>query len=204
MHDQNGTAGSRMERKKEETKRKIVAAANGLFKSQGFAATTMEQIAKEADIAKGTLYNYFAVKEAIIDESIKRSFRERNDEWILALRQLPDTRSRLIYIFGVLIEGVRAQQEIFEKYLVYRMRLLLRFHQEDSEKSGFHLIAAEIIALGRANGGIRADLPHPVIVELFEFGFIEAVKQFYQDPEHFDSGKVIELYADLCLNGIKV
>lgn len=203
MNIQDKPTGGRMERKKEETKKKIIGVAMQLFKEQGLAATTMAQIAKEVDIAKGTLYNYFPVKEAIIDEYIKRSFQEQNQERVLALRQMPDTRSRLIFIFGKLIEGVRAQQEIFERYLVYRMQLLVAFHQEDEEKSGFYRVAGEIIALGQRSGEIRRDFPPEVLVELFEFAFIEAVKQFYKAPQQFDAGAVIGRYADLCLNGIK-
>ena len=195
--------GSRVARKMEETKQKIIAIAMQLFKSQGVAATTMEQIAQEVDIAKGTLYNYFPVKEAIIDEYIKRSFREENSARILDMRQLPDTRSRLTAIFGTLIAGVQAQKEIFEKYLIYRMQLLLSFHQDESEKSGFYLVADEIIELGQKSAEIRSDLPRNILVELFEFAFIEAVKQYYLEPEAFDANQVIGRYVDLCLNGIK-
>ncbi len=53
---------SRVERKKEETKQKIVSVAIALFQQKGFDDTAMEQIAEEVDIAKGTLYNYFPVK----------------------------------------------------------------------------------------------------------------------------------------------
>jgi AcrR family transcriptional regulator len=195
--------GSRVERKKEETKQKILAVAMNLFKQQGFDATTMELIANEVDIAKGTLYNYFPVKEAIIDEYIKRSFQEQNSERTLRLRKLPDTRSRLTLFFNELIEGVKTSKEIFEKYIVYRMQLLVSVHQDDTEKSGFYLAATEIIDLGKNSGEVRKDLPLYVLVELFEFAFIEAVKQFYFDPEKFEAPVVIERYVDLCLNGIR-
>ncbi len=54
----------------EETKRatrsKILEVAVGLFKSQGFEAVTTRDIAREAGIAVGTLFNYFPTKEAIV------------------------------------------------------------------------------------------------------------------------------------------
>jgi len=56
---------SRRERKKEETKERIVKAALRLFKDQGFDATTVDQIAEQADVAKGTFFNYFPRKEAV-------------------------------------------------------------------------------------------------------------------------------------------
>lgn len=49
-----------------ETREKILAAAAELFKSQGFEATTTRDIARQAQIASGTLFNYFASKEAVV------------------------------------------------------------------------------------------------------------------------------------------
>lgn len=51
---------------KKATKERIEAAALELFRTRGFEATTTRDIAKAAEIATGTLFNYFAVKEAIV------------------------------------------------------------------------------------------------------------------------------------------
>ncbi|MBC9784244.1 helix-turn-helix transcriptional regulator [Heliobacterium chlorum] len=193
----------RMERKKEETKKKIIAVALQLFKQQGFEATTMEQIAREVDIAKGTLYNYFPVKEAIIDEHIKRTFRVKNAERMLRLQELPDTRSRMTVIFHELMEGVLANKEFFEKYIVYRMRNMVSFKQDDSEKSGFYLVAQEIIHMGQKGGEIRDDVPTHVLVDLCEFAFVEVVKQCYLEPEGLSVQSSIEQCIDLFIQGAK-
>jgi len=192
-----------MERKKEETKKRIIAAALRLFKERGIEAASMEMIAEEADIARGTLYNYFPVKEAIIDEHIKRSFREKNPARSRELQSLPDTRARLICFFSMLIDGVQAHKDIFERYIVYRMQQMVSFQQTDTDKSGFNLAADEIIALGQKNGEIRKDLPDSVLVELFEFAFIEAVKQIFREPDEVPEQRIIERYVDLCINGIR-
>ncbi len=51
---------------KETTRRKILAAAQDLFRAVGFDTTTTRDIAKAAHIATGTLFNYFPTKEAIV------------------------------------------------------------------------------------------------------------------------------------------
>ncbi|MCE9528351.1 MAG: TetR/AcrR family transcriptional regulator [Planctomycetales bacterium] len=51
---------------KQATRERIEAAALELFRTRGFEATTTRDIAKTADIAVGTLFNYFAAKEAIV------------------------------------------------------------------------------------------------------------------------------------------
>jgi len=194
---------SRAERKKEETKQKVVTKAMELFKNQGIDGTTMEQIAEEVDIAKGTLYNYFPVKEAIIDEYIKRSSKEKNSKRIMRLTSLSDTRSRMILSFSELIEGVQAQKEIFEKYLVYQMKNTISLKKEETEKSGIELLAGEIIRLGQENGEIRTDLPNDIMIDLFVFAFVEVAKQFYVMADKFNAQGTIEQCVDLFINGVK-
>ena len=50
---------------KEETRGRILDKAAELFLSQGFEATTTRDIAAEAGLAAGTLFNYFPSKETL-------------------------------------------------------------------------------------------------------------------------------------------
>jgi AcrR family transcriptional regulator len=45
----------------------ILASARRLFGSQGFAATTMDEIADGARVAKGAVYHHFKTKEAVFE-----------------------------------------------------------------------------------------------------------------------------------------
>lgn len=195
------STGSRVERKKEETKQKIVNVAMDLFKRQGVDTTTMEQIAATADIAKGTLYNYFPVKEAIISEYIQRSFHEQYSERIMQFSRLPGTRSRMVYILGILIEGIQEQKEIFEKYLVFQIKNMISLYRNAGIKSGIKFLAQEIIVLGQNSGEIRRDLPLDILVALFEFTFVEVAQEFYMKPETFRALETIEHCVDLFMNG---
>ena len=57
---------SRRDRKKFDARAKIIATAIELFSKRGIASVTVEQIAEAADIGKGTIYNYFDSKEAVV------------------------------------------------------------------------------------------------------------------------------------------
>lgn len=48
------------------TRQRILEVAKELFASQGFEATTTRDIAKQAGIAAGTMFNYFSSKEALV------------------------------------------------------------------------------------------------------------------------------------------
>jgi AcrR family transcriptional regulator len=52
--------------KGEQTRRHILQCALELFREKGFDATTMQDVASRADVAKGATYYYFSSKEAII------------------------------------------------------------------------------------------------------------------------------------------
>lgn len=196
-------ASSRLERKKEETRRKIVGAALLLFQRQGYETTTMEQIAIEADVAKGTLYNYFAVKEAIVDEYIQEVSLQRNAERLLRLQDLPDTRSRMTLVLNELLDGLLALQELFEKYMIYRMKQLISFRQAKGVPGGFYRVATEIVRLGQESGELRCDLSPLLLEELFEFVFIELAKQFYTQSEDFNARQAVEAGVDLFINGAR-
>ncbi|MGY8634829.1 helix-turn-helix domain-containing protein [Bradyrhizobium sp. 14AA] len=45
----------------------ILTVARRLFGTQGFAATTMDEIAEDARIAKGAVYHHFKTKEAVFE-----------------------------------------------------------------------------------------------------------------------------------------
>lgn len=60
------SAPSRQERRKAETRRRIVAAAEGLFAEKGYAATSIEDIAATADVAVRTIYLHFSSKAGIV------------------------------------------------------------------------------------------------------------------------------------------
>jgi AcrR family transcriptional regulator len=193
----------RLDRRKEKTKQAIVAAAMRLIQKHGFDATTMEQIAEKADVAKGTLYNYFPVKEAIVSEWVRRTSIEKNETRLQELPAMPDTRTRMIAVFEAYMEGVEAQKDLFEKYAIYQMRQLVSFDRNNAERSGLAIVGREIIELGQKSGELDNDLPVNVLEDMFEVIFIQVVKQFYQNPAAFQSREVIERMVDLFLYGAR-
>lgn len=49
-----------------ERRRELMAAAQALFKANGYGRTTVQDICQRAGVAKGTFFYYFATKEAML------------------------------------------------------------------------------------------------------------------------------------------
>ena len=65
------------EERKARTRTQLLAAAGDLFQKQGFAATTLEQVAQEAGLTKGAVYAHFSSKVdlflSFVDEHDRRA-----------------------------------------------------------------------------------------------------------------------------------
>ncbi|MBC7998214.1 MAG: TetR/AcrR family transcriptional regulator [Leptolyngbya sp.] len=76
---------SRRDKKKTERKHQILDAASSLFKEKGYDQTSVDDIAKQADIARGTVFYNFESKEEIV---FALRFRSVDEAKARALAQL--------------------------------------------------------------------------------------------------------------------
>jgi AcrR family transcriptional regulator len=58
--------------RRDKTRASIVKTARRMFGEHGFAATTMDDIAAGAGVAKGSLYHHFPAKEAVFEAVFER------------------------------------------------------------------------------------------------------------------------------------
>ena len=56
----------RRERAKAEKRARILAAARALFEERGFERTSMSEVARAADVAEGTVFQYAATKVELL------------------------------------------------------------------------------------------------------------------------------------------
>src|SRR5258708_37405930 len=66
-------AKPRWQRRKEARPGEIVAAALQAFADHGFATSTLEEVARRAGVTKGTVYLYFASKEALSKSVVRET-----------------------------------------------------------------------------------------------------------------------------------
>jgi AcrR family transcriptional regulator len=74
------TTTPRWTRRKEARPADLVDAALDLFVERGYAATRLEDVARRAGVAKGTLYLYFENKEALLKAVVRENIVARISE----------------------------------------------------------------------------------------------------------------------------
>ncbi|MGE5626630.1 MAG: TetR/AcrR family transcriptional regulator [Solirubrobacterales bacterium] len=201
MSNKDSVSEGRVERKKKEMRQKIINVAMDLFKNQGFSQTTMEQIADETDIARKTLYNYFPVKEAIVDEYVREISKELAKETFDIIESLPDTKSRLLTALKNTYSWVEDNAEITGICINYRLRNMFKDMEGKKTETGTQSILIKIIRMGQQTGEIRSDISVRLLVAHLDILRGSITFEWLNDSSSFDLNEEIAKMVDLFLYG---
>jgi AcrR family transcriptional regulator len=121
--------------KGERTRAVIVEAALRLFRENGYEATTMRAIAKEAGVATGNAYYYYGSKEEMLQEFYVRNHADH----VAACRPVLDAETRLTArIRGVL----RALIDVQAPYHAFSAKLYKHAAEPASPLSPFSTVSS--------------------------------------------------------------
>jgi AcrR family transcriptional regulator len=90
-------------RKKQQTREAIIGTAQRLFFERGFDDVTVADIAKGAEVAEGTVFNYFGTKEDLFFSGMEAY----EDRLIAAVRDRAESQSVMDAFRDVVIDGSR-------------------------------------------------------------------------------------------------
>lgn len=141
------------ERKKQRTREHIAQVARELFAARGFDAVSVSEIAREADVAQKTVFNYFPTKEALVfqrlevfEQELLEAIRGREvgesvlvafGRFILRPRGLlarpePEARERLLAVTRMIVESPALRARELEIFARYTETLAALIAQEDA------------------------------------------------------------------------
>lgn len=106
-----------------ERKTQIMNAAISLFSVHGYEKTTVDMIAAEASVSKGTVYNYFFSKEEIFKILVKKSAADLKESIRMAVRER-DPVKKLSDVIRIYFEFFRRNPQIY--WIVQEYRLYFR------------------------------------------------------------------------------
>jgi len=148
---------------KAATRRKILETARRLFAEHGFEATTTRDIAQAAEIATGTLFNYFPTKEAIVACLASEAVADALTPFDNASRQAESLEEELFALVSAGLRKLKPLRKHLPSLLETSLSPLAR--AADDEAASLRLANLEAVARLAARHG-HGELS-PVALQLY-------------------------------------
>jgi AcrR family transcriptional regulator len=195
-------------RRKAERPQEILEAAFVEFSRNGYAMTTLDQIAEGAGVTKGTIYVYFENKEHLFISMVREVTKATLD----TVHEMLEThegstadllRAQFSFIYQHIVED-RRRREVLRMLIAEAPRfpeLADRYHQEILRPCLDMLRQA--IRRGMDRGEFRnsaiIDLPQIVIAPI---ALVDLWMMMFDDRQPLDMKAYFNAHLDLVLNGL--
>ena len=168
----------RRERERDAHRRDILDAAERVFAARGYDDATVEAIAREAEFAAGTIYNFFAGKEElflavadrILDDMIERFGRE-----VEPLKATP--REAVIRYIALRLDEIRRHEAFMHVFHPIHHQNRTGCQALPGEQAKFTVHVARVHAVFAE--GIRRGVLHPEPAPAELAGLIEGTLRFF-------------------------
>lgn len=192
-----------------EKRTEILDAAIRAFARTGFHTTKISDVAREAQVAKGTIYLYFANRDDILDAAFARF----SDEVLTQMRAIAEARgpalSRLRSIVDAMFTGAQSSPGLAR--LVFDFWAARRVGGDD-ERPGksidfariyveYRQLISALLDQAKDEGDVRADAPKetPTVI----VGIVEGVLlQWLVDPESLTPSTMAKPALAVILGGL--
>jgi len=188
----------RRERKREQTMTHLADTAWQMFEEQGYESVTMEAIAEKADVAKGTLYKHFPVKEALLRHRFHREMAMEIPTLMAELDSIPAAAKRLQTFLDKSADWSEANRQHLAPYLRLRLSEVgVPYDLDSPHRSGLENIFTAIIRAGQESGEFRDDLDAGVAAHYLEFLYLSALLRWLSGAQadlHHEFTTMLDLY----------
>ena len=163
----------------------------------------MEAIADEADVAKGTLYKYFPVKEALLRHRFHRELAVDLPILLDELAALPSATAQLRAFLTKNADWSTQRRD----YLVHYLRLRLSemgvpYHLDAATRSGIEPVFIRFIREGQRTREFRNDIDTTTAAHYLEFLYLAALLRWLNGAEP-DLHRELDRMLDLYLRGMQ-
>jgi AcrR family transcriptional regulator len=151
----------RRESKKEATRKRILEVSLRLFQKQGFARTTMRDVARKAGIALGTTYNYFPTKEHIAGYFFERALGRVMERYRREEPRDASLEEKLFLLVSLELDEIAPYEEFLNLIVTHAVVPTSRLHPASVESQRLKMRYLEfvggLVAAARERGEL-ADL----------------------------------------------
>lgn len=201
---------SHREAKKEECRKGIARAAVRLFEEKGFDATTMDEIAHEAQVSRPTVFNYFPRKEDILlvlGVLLGKRISEQVQE--MELESAADPVEAIGRILVAMASGFAEYPETSRAFHFFKMQDVHRRPRGEASAPPPVMmeqlqLALALIERGQALGMIRQDFKATELMHHLFIGLFASTIGPWFNGEHTNEAlvSVVERHYQLYRQGI--
>jgi len=128
---------NRQSKERKFRKEQILKAALHVFKHNGIEKATMDEIAKQADFGKATLYYYFSSKEEIFIEILNRGWKMIWESIEPVIHDSDKPKDTFIDALNIIGSLIRNNQSLFEFLFTVPQKMQSSLNEENPEWKGF-------------------------------------------------------------------
>src|SRR6266571_7060875 len=190
----NGTSGKR---------EAILRAATRVFARNGYFNSKVADIAREADVADGTVYLYVKSKEEILHSIFEQNMAEAIASGRVLIEKLRDPGEKLRRIAMLHLERLGADRDLAVVFQV-ELRGSMKFMQEFSA-AGFAEYLGLLRAMfeeGQRAGVFRKDLNAKVVSKLLFGALDEMATNWIISKRSYRLEPMADVVMDVFLNGV--
>jgi AcrR family transcriptional regulator len=185
-------------------RQEIVVAAHNLLGKTGFSGMTMEKVAEEAGVSKGTIYTYFKDKAELVSVMMEKV----SEDLVLTIEESTSSEGSIEERLSNLINGLNGfyknHYQLFALIHDTGEHQKVNHEQGDARKTYNKLIAAtaEIFISARDQGEIREDLD-PRALAMILITTLHQLFHFGHSEKELDLHEMALSVIDIFLNGIR-
>jgi AcrR family transcriptional regulator len=208
MSDVTETRAEPRRRRKAERPHEILEAAFAEFSRNGYATTTLEQIAERAGVTKGTIYVYFESKEQLFITMVRGLMKMTLD----TLQEMLEThqgstadllRAQFSYIYQYIVED-RRRREMARLLIAEASRFpaLTDRYQEEIHRPCMEFLE-KTIQRGLDRGEFRksAVTECPLVI-IAPIALVDTWIMMFEDRHPLDLKSYFDAHLDLVISGL--
>ncbi|MCS7178730.1 MAG: TetR/AcrR family transcriptional regulator [Anaerolineae bacterium] len=193
-----------MRSKAEETRERILAAAEECFARQGYEATGVAAICQRAGVSKGAFFHHFPTKQAVFLALLERwltGLEQQLEELRHAAPTIPEAMLRMAAMARQVFEVARGRLPIFLEFLSQAAHDPKVWQATITPYRRYRVFFARLMEAGVAEGSLRPIDPEVAAHAILSMA-IGLVLQATVDPDGADWGQVVYQSIQMVLEGI--